>query len=198
MEIFVLKPLVVGKLRLFSGMWNYALMHCEGLKGFKRRGSVTQEMRRLWAHTIQQAHQLIQDRSACTIFPKSTWFIYLYAGLMLANRLRRWHSIEQHRAIFVFAGSYVQMMAWDRWCAAGGLSWQATSPKNIHSHTPTKRSMCTWHHPYLIGPIMESIVRGVTKSTPPANTRHWPIVGSMLGQRRRRVCWAASSVMLQR
>ena len=33
MEIFVLKPLVVGKLNLFSGMENDALMHREGLKG---------------------------------------------------------------------------------------------------------------------------------------------------------------------
>ena len=33
MEIFVLKPLVVGKLGMFSGMENYALMHREGLKG---------------------------------------------------------------------------------------------------------------------------------------------------------------------
>ena len=33
MEIFVLKPLAIGKLSLFSGMWNNALMHREGLKG---------------------------------------------------------------------------------------------------------------------------------------------------------------------
>ena len=33
MEIFILKPLVVGKLSLFSGMQNDALMHREGLKG---------------------------------------------------------------------------------------------------------------------------------------------------------------------
>ena len=33
MEIFVLKPLVVGELGLFSGMRNDALMHREGLKG---------------------------------------------------------------------------------------------------------------------------------------------------------------------
>ena len=33
MEIFVLKPLVIGKLSLFSGMWNDALMHRKGLKG---------------------------------------------------------------------------------------------------------------------------------------------------------------------
>ena len=33
MEIFVLKPFVVGKLSLFSGMENDALMHREGLKG---------------------------------------------------------------------------------------------------------------------------------------------------------------------
>ena len=33
MEIFVLKTLVVGKLGLFSGIWNDALMHCEGLNG---------------------------------------------------------------------------------------------------------------------------------------------------------------------
>ena len=33
MEIFVLKPLVVGKLSLFSGMYNDALVHREGLKG---------------------------------------------------------------------------------------------------------------------------------------------------------------------
>ena len=33
MEIFILKPLVVGKLILFSEMQNDALMHREGLKG---------------------------------------------------------------------------------------------------------------------------------------------------------------------
>ena len=33
MKIFVLKPLVVGKLNLFSGMKNDALMHRGGLKG---------------------------------------------------------------------------------------------------------------------------------------------------------------------
>ena len=33
MEIFILKPLVVGKLGLFSGMQHNALMHREGLKG---------------------------------------------------------------------------------------------------------------------------------------------------------------------
>ena len=33
MEMFVLKPLVVGKLGLFSGMKNDALMHRQGLKG---------------------------------------------------------------------------------------------------------------------------------------------------------------------
>ena len=33
MEIFIPKPFAVGKLNLFSGMWNDALMHCEGLKG---------------------------------------------------------------------------------------------------------------------------------------------------------------------
>ena len=33
MEIFVLKPLVVVKLSLFSGMSNDALMHRGGLKG---------------------------------------------------------------------------------------------------------------------------------------------------------------------
>ena len=33
MEIFILEPLVVGKLSLFTGMWNDALMHREGLKG---------------------------------------------------------------------------------------------------------------------------------------------------------------------
>ena len=32
MEIFIQKPLVVGKLSLFSGMQNDALMHREGLK----------------------------------------------------------------------------------------------------------------------------------------------------------------------
>ena len=32
MEIFILKPLVIGKLSLFSGMENDALMHREGLK----------------------------------------------------------------------------------------------------------------------------------------------------------------------
>ena len=33
MEIFFLKPLVVEKLSVFSGMWNDALMHRGGLKG---------------------------------------------------------------------------------------------------------------------------------------------------------------------
>ena len=33
MEIFILKPLVVGKSSVFSGMKNDALMHREGLKG---------------------------------------------------------------------------------------------------------------------------------------------------------------------
>ena len=33
MEISVLKPLVVEKSSLFSGMWNDALMQREGLKG---------------------------------------------------------------------------------------------------------------------------------------------------------------------
>ena len=33
MEIFILKPLVICKLSLFSGMWNDALMRREGLKG---------------------------------------------------------------------------------------------------------------------------------------------------------------------
>ena len=33
MKIFILKPLVERKLSLFSGMWNDALMHREGLKG---------------------------------------------------------------------------------------------------------------------------------------------------------------------
>ena len=33
MKIFVLKALVDGKLSLFSGMYNDALMHREGLKG---------------------------------------------------------------------------------------------------------------------------------------------------------------------
>ena len=33
MEIFVLKPLAVGKCSLFSGMENDAWMHREGLKG---------------------------------------------------------------------------------------------------------------------------------------------------------------------
>ena len=33
MEIFDLKPFVVGKLSLFSEMSNDALMHREGLKG---------------------------------------------------------------------------------------------------------------------------------------------------------------------
>ena len=35
MEIFVLKLSVIGKLSLFSGMWNDALLHHGGLKGFK-------------------------------------------------------------------------------------------------------------------------------------------------------------------
>ena len=33
MEIFFLKPLVLGKLSVFSEMKNDALMHREGLKG---------------------------------------------------------------------------------------------------------------------------------------------------------------------
>ena len=33
MEIFVLKPLVIGKLRVFSEMLYDALMHREGLEG---------------------------------------------------------------------------------------------------------------------------------------------------------------------
>ena len=33
MEVFLLKPSVVGKLSLFSGMLNDALMHRAGLKG---------------------------------------------------------------------------------------------------------------------------------------------------------------------
>ena len=33
MGIFILKPLVVGKLSVFSEMQNDALMHREGLKG---------------------------------------------------------------------------------------------------------------------------------------------------------------------
>ena len=33
MDIFILKPLVVGKLSLFSEMFDDALMHREGLKG---------------------------------------------------------------------------------------------------------------------------------------------------------------------
>ena len=33
MEIFVLKPLFLGKLSMFSGMSNDALMHRGGLKG---------------------------------------------------------------------------------------------------------------------------------------------------------------------
>ena len=32
-EIFLLKPLIVGKLSLFSGLWNDASMHREGLNG---------------------------------------------------------------------------------------------------------------------------------------------------------------------
>ena len=35
MEISFLKRLVIGKLSLFSGIWNDALMHREGLKGNK-------------------------------------------------------------------------------------------------------------------------------------------------------------------
>ena len=35
MEIFILKPLVVGKLSLFSGMQIDALMYREGLKGYE-------------------------------------------------------------------------------------------------------------------------------------------------------------------
>ena len=34
MEILVLKPFVVGKVNVFSGMSNDALMHREGLKGY--------------------------------------------------------------------------------------------------------------------------------------------------------------------
>ena len=33
MDIFILKSLVVEKLSEFSGMWNDALMHREGLRG---------------------------------------------------------------------------------------------------------------------------------------------------------------------
>ena len=33
MEIIIIKPLVVGKLSLFTGMLNDALMHREDLKG---------------------------------------------------------------------------------------------------------------------------------------------------------------------
>ena len=33
MKFFILKPFVVGKLSLFSGMQNDALLHREGLKG---------------------------------------------------------------------------------------------------------------------------------------------------------------------
>ena len=33
MEIFILKPLVIGKIGLFSGISNDALMHREDLKG---------------------------------------------------------------------------------------------------------------------------------------------------------------------
>ena len=33
MEVFILKPLYVGQLSLFSGMQNNALMHRGGLKG---------------------------------------------------------------------------------------------------------------------------------------------------------------------
>ena len=34
MDIFVLTPLVVGKISLYSGMSNDALMHREGLEGY--------------------------------------------------------------------------------------------------------------------------------------------------------------------
>ena len=33
MEVFIVKSLVLGKLSLFSGMWDDALMHREGLEG---------------------------------------------------------------------------------------------------------------------------------------------------------------------
>ena len=33
MGIIIIKPLVVGELSLFSGIYNDALMHREGLKG---------------------------------------------------------------------------------------------------------------------------------------------------------------------
>ena len=33
MEIIIIKPLVVGKLGVFTGLWNDALMYREGLKG---------------------------------------------------------------------------------------------------------------------------------------------------------------------
>ena len=36
-NIFVLKPLVVGKLSLFSGMYNDALMHRGAVKGLKTK-----------------------------------------------------------------------------------------------------------------------------------------------------------------
>ena len=35
MEIFILKPLVIGKLSLFSVMWNDALIHRESLKNIQ-------------------------------------------------------------------------------------------------------------------------------------------------------------------
>ena len=34
MEIFILKPLVIGKLSLFSGIQNDASIHREGLNGY--------------------------------------------------------------------------------------------------------------------------------------------------------------------
>ena len=39
MGIFILKPLIVGKLNLFSGMKYDALMHCEGLSSSERCNS---------------------------------------------------------------------------------------------------------------------------------------------------------------
>ena len=36
MKISIIKPLVVGKSSLFSGMKNDALMHCEGFKGLNK------------------------------------------------------------------------------------------------------------------------------------------------------------------
>ena len=55
MEIFVLKPLVVGKLGLFSGIQNDALMHRESLKGSIQRRGCGAYVERLTASPVMHA-----------------------------------------------------------------------------------------------------------------------------------------------